>query len=162
MPDGLFGMMETDHPDVWGLFEVRVSSQLCIGGTGKTASTLGHRLHQAWTLLDAMMVEWRVNPLTHLSARAKRGVAPCSDEVDAIIHETLPYVVASVMGYCSNTVLSGVLRGANRQNVGMYINLVALWLVSVHWVLLSTSPTQQQEQWASDTCPRPNLCAFKI
>lgn len=58
----------------------------------------------------------------------------------------MPWVFLAVLGYSTNTVLSGVLRGAGRQALGFIVNLVTLWLVSFdllqisHWYGLS-------EQW---------------
>ena len=36
-----------------------------------------------------------------------------------------------MLGYSANTVLSGVLRGAGRQAVGVWVNLVTLWLIGL-------------------------------
>lgn len=41
----------------------------------------------------------------------------------------MPWVFLAVLGYSTNTVLSGVLRGAGRQALGLIVNLVTLWLV---------------------------------
>ncbi|MEW5315738.1 MAG: hypothetical protein WDW38_007145 [Sanguina aurantia] len=43
----------------------------------------------------------------------------------------MPWVFLAVLGYSTNTVLSGVLRGAGRQALGFIVNLVTLWLVGL-------------------------------
>ena len=50
-------------------------------------------------------------------------------ELTKLVVTCMPFVAASVVGYSTATVISGVLRGANRINVGIYVNMITLWLV---------------------------------
>ncbi|MEW5296826.1 MAG: hypothetical protein WDW36_000078 [Sanguina aurantia] len=49
----------------------------------------------------------------------------------AAVTRTMPWVFLSLLGYCTNAVLAGVLSGAGRQSLGVAINLATLWLMGV-------------------------------
>ena len=51
------------------------------------------------------------------------------EAVTVLVGRSVPLVLLAVVGYSTNTVVSGVLRGANRNEVGLAVNLITLWLV---------------------------------
>ncbi|GAX82291.1 hypothetical protein CEUSTIGMA_g9720.t1 [Chlamydomonas eustigma] len=58
-------------------------------------------------------------------------------QVQQLVTHSLPFVVLSVIGYSTNTVVSGVLRGTTRTEIGMYVNFITLWIVGLPlaWLL---------------------------
>ena len=63
------------------------------------------------------------------------------EAVIKLVGRSMPLVLLAVVGYSTNTVVSGVLRAANRNEVGLAVNLITLWLVRSHQAGLPSLPS---------------------